>query len=54
MKDQENNDMLKKFLGKYITNVMKDIHSPVIDTKTGLVDKTQSQRADELIKKYRK
>ena len=54
MKDPNNTDILKKFLGKYITDIMKDIHGPVIDEETGLVKKSQSQLAMDLIKKYKK
>ena len=47
MKDPNNAPILQKFLGKYITNIMKDVHSPVI--KEGV-----SELAQDLIKKYSK
>ena len=53
MKDPAQGDMLKKFLGKYITSIMKDVHGPTIDEETGLIKKSQSQLAQELIKKYK-
>ena len=54
MKDPKNADLLKKFLGRYIVNVMKEVHGPTINEKTGQVKKTQADRVQELIKKYRK
>ena len=54
MKNPNNADILKKFLGKYITDIMKDVHGPTINEDTGQVKKTQSQLAQDLIKKYSK
>jgi len=54
MKDPNNADVLKEFLSKYITNVMKDIYGPVLNEETGQLKKTQSQLAEEIIKKYSK
>jgi len=54
MKDENNADVLKEFLGKYITSVMKDVHGPSINKETGQLKKTQSQLAEEIIKKYSK
>ena len=54
MKDPNNADILKELLGKYITNVMKDIHGPILNEETGQLKKTQSQLAEEIIKKYSK
>ena len=54
MRDPANSKMLAKLLAKYITNVMKDIHGPAIDEKTGQVKKSQSQLAQEIIEKYSK
>ena len=54
MKDPNNADILQKFLGKYITNIMKDVYGPTIDEETGLVKQSTSQLAQDLIKKYSK
>jgi len=54
MKNPINANVLKKFLGKYITSIMKDVHGPTIDEETGQVKKSQSQLAMDLIKKYKK
>jgi hypothetical protein len=54
MKDVANSDLLKKMLAKYITSVMRDIHGPTINQETGQVKKTQSELAQDLIKKYSK
>tara|TARA_R110000744_G_C19347874_1_gene560123 strand:- start:18 stop:977 length:960 start_codon:yes stop_codon:yes gene_type:complete len=54
MKDPKNSDLLKKFLSRYITTVMEDMHGPTINEETGQVKKTQAELASELIKKYRK
>ena len=54
MQDPANSKVLAKLLAKYITNVMKDIHGPTINEKTGQVKKSQSQLAQDLIKKYSK
>ena len=54
MKNPKNVDILKKFLGKYITSIMKDVHGPVIDEETGLIKKSQAEIAQEIVKKYRK
>ena len=54
MKDPNNADILQKFLGKYITNIMKDVYGPTIDEETGLIKKSTSQLAQDLIKKYSK
>ena len=54
MKDPNNVDILQKFLGRYITNIMKDVHGPSINEDTGQIKKTQSQLAQDLIKKYSK
>ena len=53
MKDPNNADILQKFLGKYITNIMKDVYGPTIDEETGLVKQSTSQLAQDLIKKYK-
>jgi hypothetical protein len=53
MKDPANYAILQKYLGKYITNVMKDVYG-VIDKETGQVKKTQAQIAQEIVKKYSK
>tara|TARA_R110000744_G_scaffold162898_1_gene279519 strand:- start:59 stop:1069 length:1011 start_codon:yes stop_codon:yes gene_type:complete len=52
MKDPANADVLSKLLSKYVTNIMKDMHGPEINEDTGQVKKTQSQLAQDLIKKY--
>lgn len=54
MKDVGNADVLKKFLGKYITNVMKDVHGPTTNEKTGQIKKPTSQIARDIIAKYSK
>ena len=54
MKNPNNADILKKFLGKYITSIMKDIHGPTIDEKTGQIKKSKAELAQDLIKKYSK
>jgi hypothetical protein len=54
MKDPNNAGILQKFLGKYITNIMKDVYGPTINEETGLIKKSQSQLAQDLIKKYKK
>jgi len=54
MKDPENADILKKFLGKYITSTMKDVHGPTINEETGQIKKTQAELTQDLIKKYKK
>ena len=54
MKDPNNADILQKFLGKYITNIMKDVYGPIIDEETGLIKQSTSQLAQDLIKKYSK
>ena len=54
MKDPENADILKQFLGKYITSIMKDVYGPTINEKTGQVKKTQAELTQDLIKKYKK
>ena len=54
MRDPANAKMLAGLLARYITNVMKDIHGPTIDVKTGQVKKSQSQLAQEIIEKYSK
>jgi len=54
MKDPANSGILQKFLGKYITNIMKDVHGPTINEKTGQVEKTQAELTQDLIKKYKK
>ena len=54
MRDPANAKMLAGLLSRYITNVMKDIHGPTIDVKTGQVKKSQSQLAQEIIEKYSK
>jgi hypothetical protein len=53
MKDSNNAGILQKFLGKYITDVMKDVHGSV-DEETGQLEKSKSEIARELIKKYSK
>ena len=52
MKDPANADVLNKLLSKYITNVMQDIHGPIINEDTGQIKTTRSQMAQDLIKKY--
>ena len=54
MKDAANSDMLKKFLGKYITSVMKDVHSPTISEEKEQIEKPKSQIAQDIIAKYSK
>tara|TARA_R110000787_G_scaffold59272_5_gene134371 strand:+ start:73 stop:1041 length:969 start_codon:yes stop_codon:yes gene_type:complete len=54
MKDPQNANILQKFLGKYITNIMKDVHGPTINEETGQVKKTQAELTRDLIKKYKK
>jgi hypothetical protein len=54
MKDPAQGDMLKKFLGKYITGVMKEVHGPTINENTGQIDKPKSQIAQDIIAKYSK
>jgi len=54
MKDSANSKILAKLLARYITNVMKDIHTPTIDETTGQIKKSQSQLAQEIIEKYSK
>lgn len=54
MKNPQNAGVLRRYLAKYITNIMKDVHGPIINEDTGQVKKTQSQLVDELIKKYKK
>ena len=51
MKDPNNSKVLSQVLSKYITNVMKDIHSPV---KEALSEEAQNKLAEELIRKYSK
>ena len=53
MKNPENAEVLKKFLSKYITDVMNDVHGE-IDETTLQLKKTQSDLAEEIIKKYKK
>ena len=54
MKDPAKAELLKKFLGKYITNVMKEVHGPTINEETGQINKPQSQIAQDIIAKYSK
>ena len=54
MKDPQNADILKGFLGKYITSIMQDVHGPTINEETGQIKTSQSQLAQDLIKKYSK
>ena len=54
MKEIANAKLLSKLLAKYITNVMKNIHTPTIDETTGQIKKSKSQLAQELIEKYSK
>lgn len=54
MKDPANAGVLNKLLSRYVTNVMKDMHGPTINEDTGQVKKSQSQLAQDLIKKYSK
>jgi hypothetical protein len=53
MKDPNNAELLKKFLGKYITDIMKDVHGG-INENTNQLDKSKSKVARELIEKYSK
>ena len=54
MRDTANAKLLARLLSKYLTNVMKDIHTPTIDEDTGQIKKSKSQLAQELIEKYSK
>jgi len=54
MKDPNNYAILQKYLAKYITNIMGDIHGPVINEETGQVKKSQAQIAQDIVKKYSK
>ena len=62
MKDPSNANVLNPLLSKYITSVMKDVHSPVEKTdlnqekeKIDFTSKnTQSKLVENLIKKYSK
>ena len=51
MKDPDNSKVLSQVLSKYVTNIMKDIHSPV---KEALSEEAQNKLAEELIRKYSK
>tara|TARA_R100000655_G_scaffold41369_3_gene77216 strand:+ start:5299 stop:6279 length:981 start_codon:yes stop_codon:yes gene_type:complete len=53
MKNPENAEVLKKFLSKYLTDVMNDVHGKV-DEQTLQVQKTPADLAKEIIKKYSK
>jgi hypothetical protein len=53
MKDPANVEVLNIFLTDYISDIMKDVYG-TIDEEPGLVKKSQSQLAQELIKKYKK
>ena len=53
MKDPQYAIILNKFLAKYLTSTMKDIHG-VIDEETGQVKKSQAEIAREIVKKYSK
>tara|TARA_R110002020_G_scaffold445121_2_gene656968 strand:+ start:1215 stop:2270 length:1056 start_codon:yes stop_codon:yes gene_type:complete len=52
MKNKNNAEVLSQLLAKYVTDVMKDVYG-VVDEDTGLVKKSQSDLAQELIKKYK-
>ena len=54
MKDPANYAVLQKYLAKYITNIMRDVHGPTINEDTGQVKKTQAQIAQDIVKKYSK
>lgn len=54
MKDPANYAILQKYLGRYITNIMRDVHGPTINEKTGQLKKTQAQIAQDIVKKYNK
>ena len=54
MKDPANYAILQKYLGRYITNIMRDVHGPTINKETGQVKRTQAQIAQDIVKKYSK
>lgn len=54
MKDPANYAVLQKYLAKYITNIMRDVHGPTINKETGQVKRTQAQIAQDIVKKYSK
>ena len=51
MKDPQNASILNKFLARYITSIMKDVHG-VIDEDTTQIKKSQAEIAQEIVKKY--
>ena len=51
MKDPQYAGTLNKFLAKYITDIMQDVHGTV-DKDTGQVKKSQAEIAQEIVKKY--
>jgi len=53
MKDPKNADILKNFLGKYVTEVMKEVYGE-IDKETLQVKKTPGDLAREIVEKYNK
>ena len=53
MKNPANYAILQKFLGRYITDIMKDVHGE-IEEETGQIKKSQADIAQEIIKKYSK
>ena len=52
MKDPDNSKVLSQVLSKYITNVMRDIHTPA--ESSTLSEQEQNKLANELIRKYSK
>ena len=53
MKDPKNSQVLSQLLSKYITNVMKEIHTPA-SNNMALDEEARKKLAEELIKKYSK
>ena len=53
MKDTQYADILKKFLGKYVIDIMKDVYG-IVDEETGQIKKSQADIAQEIVKKYSK
>jgi hypothetical protein len=53
MKDPNNAELLQKFLGRYVTSIMQDIHG-TINKNTLALDNTKANVAQNLINKYSK
>ena len=51
MKDPQYAGTLNKFLAKYITDIMQDVHGTV-DKETGQIKKSQAEIAQDIVKKY--